>query len=95
MINISPEETFTVCLPKQKRERIQFLAQQQKKPSSFIVEKTIDNFLEEYEWQKEGLENAKKSLQKGKRYEGKSIMNWIYSVGTKDELPRPSLISSL
>lgn len=71
--------------------RLKKWAKGSKRSVSELVSEAVENHLSLLEWQKEGVLKAIREMGEGKSIDGDIFMEWMMSLGSSNELPRPSL----
>lgn len=80
---------FSLRLDTKIKTQIEQEAKQADRSASYIVTQAIKEYLDTREYKKRAIEAAIKEADKGEFISHKSIREWMVSLGTEQELPRP------
>ncbi len=84
---------LSVRFPEDLKRKLSFLSKISKKSQSALVAEAVENYLENYvdfqERQIEGVKQAIIESENGKWVDGDKAMEWMFALGTEDEIPRP------
>ena len=81
--------TLTIRVPESEKDRLDSLAKSTGRSRSFLAAEAISAYLENNEWQIEGIKKAIAQADRGETIPHENVKKWIMSLGTKNELPKP------
>jgi predicted transcriptional regulator len=84
-----PTVPFSLRLDAEMKTKIDQEAEKLERPASYIVTKAIKEYLDNREYKKRAIDEALKEADKGAFISHESVMTWMESLGTEQELPRP------
>jgi predicted transcriptional regulator len=80
---------FSVRLPPETKAKLEKWAERQERPVSFLVQRALDNYLEELEEFDRSMAEAEAQLEKGVFTSWEKVKDWMDSWDTDNELPMP------
>jgi len=81
---------LSLRLPKEVKKKLLLIAKNAKRSTSFIAQEAIQNYIELQDWKIEGVKKAMQDMDEGRKIDGDIAMEWMASLGTDNEILRPS-----
>ena len=80
---------YSVRLAPETRAKLEKWAERQERPVSFLVQKALDNYIEELEHHHRNMTEAEAELDRGVFTSWAKVKTWLDSWDTDNELPMP------
>lgn len=80
---------FSLRLDSEVKIRLEQEAKELDRSASYVVLKAIKEYLSVREYKKKAIREAIKEADKGEFISHDSVVTWMESLGTENELPRP------
>ena len=82
--------SITARIDEDLKERVQAIAALQDRSTSYVTEKALERYLDVEEAQIQGIHEAIAQADRGEVVPDNDMREWIESIGTADELPKPA-----
>jgi predicted transcriptional regulator len=80
---------FSVRLPPETKAKLEKWAERQERPISYLVQRALDNYIEDLEQFDRSMAEAEAELDKGIFTSWGKVKEWMDSWDTDNELPMP------
>ncbi len=80
---------FSVRLSSESKSKLEKLAEQQDRPLGYLVQKAVDNYIDDIEQFEREMAKAEAELDKGVFTSWEKVKTWMQSWDTENELPMP------
>lgn len=86
------KETLSFQIDATKRAALDQIATTMDRDRSHVIREAIDTFIELQNWQAEYIREGLRQAEAGKVVDHARVKAWVASLGTKKELPRPTVV---
>lgn len=81
--------TLTIRIDQEIKDRLEVSAKRQKRSKAFLAVEAIEEYLSTQEWQQKRIVEALASVERGEGVSHDTVMTWIESWDSENELPVP------
>ncbi|MGE3646238.1 MAG: CopG family ribbon-helix-helix protein [Beijerinckiaceae bacterium] len=81
--------TLTIRISQETKDRLEAVAQSNRRSKSFLAAEAIEEYLAVQAWQIEHIEKAKEAADRGELVDSSEVRAWARSLGTGNPLAMP------